>query len=161
MDILLHWSVGFILGTLIVLPFIFGRWIYDYENHTWVQVCWGPVVDTSTARQLNIKDSELATPELHPITTSRFLFYHLLIANFCGFIALAPDLGQLWNAGSMDHGLWADFFFFHASIDSLSASTASTISGYAFIAAILVWLIVISLAMNAQNDNDCRESAVY
>ena len=161
MDILLHWSVGFILGTLIILPFILGRWIYDYDNHTWVQVCWGPVVDNTTACKLKIKESELATRELYPLTSSRFIYYHLIIANICGILALMPDLPQLWGNSGLDHGLWADFFFFHGTIDKLPVGFADTISGYVLIATMLIWFIVVSIAVNAQNDNDVRESAVY
>lgn len=161
MDIILHWSVGFILGTLIVLPFILGRWIYDYDTHRWTQVCWGPVVDSETARQLNIKGGELATPELHPLTSSRFVLYHIIIANLCGILALVPDLSTFWGGSNLDHGLMADIFFFHATIDKLSPSTAESITGYVFISALLVWLLVVSIAMYAQNDKDCKESVVY
>ena len=161
MDILLHWSVGFILGTFIVMPFILGRWIYDYETYSWVQVKWGPVTDSSTARKLNMQCSELATKELHPITSSRFIIYHLIIANVCGVVALVPDLGQLLFGSSADHSIFANVFFFHTTIDSLSVSNAESLSGLAFIAAILVWIIVVSIAVHTQNDKDCRESAVY
>jgi hypothetical protein len=161
LDFLLHWSVGFILGTLIALPFITGRWIYDYDAHKWVQVRWGPVVDKITARRLGISSAELATPELYPLTSSRFIIYHLIIANACAVLALVPDLGIFTGNGNGDHGLWADLFFFHATIDKLPASTGAAMGPYLFIIALLVWLIVVTIAMGMQNDSECKESVVY
>lgn len=153
--------MGFILGTLIVLPFITGRWVYDYDTHKWVPVRWGPVVDPRSARRLGIKNSEVATPELYPLTSSRFVIYHLIIANVCGIVALLPDLGQLWGITNGDHGLIADLFFFHATLDKLPLGTSQAITPYMFIMALLVWLIVVSVAVGVQNDKECRESAVY
>ena len=158
MDFLLHWSVGFILGTLIVIPFIFGRWIYDYNTHTWVRVRWGPVSGKGTTQHLTKLQTESATKELYPLTSSRFILYHLIVANVCGFLSLAPDLEQIWGANGGDHALWANFFFFHASIDKLDASTVDVMTGYAFITAILVWMMVIGIATNAQIDRDGREN---
>jgi hypothetical protein len=158
---LLHWSVGFILGTLILLPFITGRWIYDYNEHKWIPVRWGPVVDAETSQRFGIGHAELATPELYPLTSSRFIVYHMLFATVCGFIALVPDLGSLIGNPAADHGLWADFFFFHASLDSLPLTTSEMITPYIFIVALLVWLIVATIASGAQSDSDCKESVVY
>ncbi len=161
LDFLLHWSVGFILGTLILLPFITCRWIYDYDTHKWIQVRWGPVVDKQTAHRLGIASGELATSELYPLTSSRFVLYHLITANVCAVIALLPDLGQLVGNNGTDHGLIADLCFFHATIDKLPAGTGVAIAPYMFIIAMLVWLIVITIALGAQSDSECKESAVY
>ena len=161
LDFLIHWSVGFLLGTLIALPFIADRWIYDYNAHKWVPVRWGSVVNKTTARKLGLKSGELATPELHPLTSSRFILYHLIIANVCAVMALVPDIPQLFGVNGTDHGLWADIFFFHASIDKLPMSTGETLGPYLFIVALLVWTIVWTVALNFQSDSDCKESAVY
>ena len=157
----MHWSVGFILGTLIILPFITGRWIYDYDTHKWIPVRWGPVVDKSTAAQFRISSAELATPELYPLTSSRFIIYHLILANLCGIFALMPDMLEITGLTASDHGLWADFFFFHASIDKLPASTSQALIPYVFIIAILVWLIVVTIAVGVQSDSKVKESVVY
>jgi hypothetical protein len=161
MDFLLHWSIGFILGTLIALPFITGRWIYDYDAHKWIPVRWGPVVDSTTARRHGITGSEIATPELYPLTSSRFVIYHLILANVCGFLALAPDLPQLAGMNGTDHGLLADMFFFHASIDKLAPATSAVILPYVFGIAILVWVIVISVAVGIQSDSKVKESVGF
>ena len=161
MDLLLHWSVGFILGSAILLPFIFGRWIYDYDSQSWTQVCWGPVVNSITARKLKIKISEVASKEIYPITSSRFIIYHSIIANVCGILALVPDIGFLWGNSSFDRGIISNIFFFHATIDKLPADFAESISIYIFIATIIFWLIIVALAVNAQIDKDCRENFVY
>ncbi len=160
-DFLLHWSVGFILGTLIVLPFIYSRWIYDYDAHKWIQVRWGPVPQKGSARQLNTTTTEQATKELYPLTSSRFILYHLIVANLCGVLALLPDVDQIWGGNGMDHAIWANIFFFHTSIDTLSAGTVDAVIGYAFIAALMVWLIVVSIAVNAQIDRKCVENTLY
>ena len=161
MDFLLHWSVGFLLGTLIALPFITGRWIYDYDSHKWISVCWGPVIDRSTAAKYGIGGAELATPELHPLTSSRFIKYHLIIANTCAVLALAPDFPQLFGANGTDHGIWAEVFFFHATIDKLPVTTGELWGLYLFIVSILVWVIVVTIAVQIQHDTDVKESAVY
>jgi len=161
LDFLLHWSVGFLLGTLIALPFITGRWVYDYDAHKWVQVRWGPVMDSATARRFGIKSSEVATPELYPLTSSKFIIYHLLLANLCAIVALVPDVGQLFGNNSTDHGLWANIFFFHASIDQLPASTSAAITPYVFVIAMLVWLIVVTVALGVQSDSTVKESVPY
>ncbi len=153
--------MGFILGTLIALPFITGRWVYNYDEHKWVQVKWGPVVDATTAENYGVSGCELATPELYPLTSSRFIKYHLIIANLCAILALVPDIPQVMGANGADHGLWADIFFFHATIDKLPASTTTAVSPYMFIVALLVWLIVWTIAINAQSDSECKESVVY
>jgi len=154
LDFILHWSVGFVMGTLIVLPYIFGKWTYDYDNQSWTQICWGPIVNKTTAKKMNMKHRDIATFELKPITSSRFIFYHLIIANVCGIISLAPDLEQLWGGNGLDHSWWSNIFFFHATIDNLSSNIVESITIYMFITVILIWLIVISIAVNAQNDKD-------
>jgi len=79
----------------------------------------------------------------------------------CGILALVPDLAQLIFGNGADHGLWADIFFFHATIDKLSPETVNAVAGYVFLIALLVWLIVVSLALNAQTDRECKESIIY
>jgi hypothetical protein len=119
------------------------------------------VLDKVTARRLNIKISEVASKELYPITTSRFIFYHTIIANLCGILALLPDIGILWGNSTTDHGMIANIFFFHATIDNLPTPLITGLSIYIFTATILFWLIVIAIAVNTQIDKDCRENFVY
>lgn len=118
-------------------------------------------MSASTAHRMGITSAELATPELYPLTTSRFVIYHLILANLCGVLALMPDLFELTGITATDHGLWADFFFFHASIDKLPVTTSLALVPYVFIMAILVWFIVVTIALGAQSDSTVKESAVY
>lgn len=161
MDFLFHWSVGFIAGSIIVIPFILGRWIYDYDNQTWIQVRWGPVINEKMARHLKLECTELASKELYPITSSRFIIYHSIVANLCGIIAIVPDIGILWGKYSLDHTIWADLFFFHATIDNLPNTVVMEYSSLIFIIALLIWVLVVAIAINAQIDKEYMENFVY
>ena len=161
-----HWALGFICGTIIILPFIKERYIYNYETHKWISVKWTQVHKRSKkwvrSRGKKKEELDILTNELHPITTSRFMFYHFLFANLCGFFALLPDIGQLWGDHHTDHQWWADIFFFHNIFDTIYLGTPNPISFSTFIAgaAIATWIIVITLAWYLQYDNKPLESVL-
>ncbi len=166
MDPIGHWALGFICGTLIILPFIKDRCIYDYANQKWVSVKWEALrKDTNKwliSRGKRKQEAEIVSYELHPLTSSRFIIYHFLIANLCGLIALLPDIGQLWGDPHTDHQLWADAFFFHRFFDSTYLGTPNPISFELFLvgAAISVWIMAISVAWYIQYDKKPVESVL-
>ncbi len=156
MDPIGHWALGFILGTFIILPYIRDRSIYDYGSQKWISVKWRKVTRVTNKWFIFKRKPKPVriTNELHLITRSRFVIYHLVFANLCGMIAWLPDIGQLWGDSTTDHAWWADAFFFHKTIDTISFGTINTISFEIFFAicAILLWLSVITYAWFIQYD---------
>jgi hypothetical protein len=116
------------------------------------------VVNKKLARRIKTKTTELASKELYPITSSRFIIYHAIIANLCALLALLPDIGILWGDSGLDHGLWANIFFFHTTIDNLPGNLVSTYTIYVFINVLILWVLIVSIAINAQIDKDCKEN---
>jgi len=161
MDPIGHWAFGFICGTLIILPFIKDRSIYDYDSQKWVSVKWRKVTRGANKWFIFKRKPKPVriTNELHLITRSRFIIYHLIFANLCGIIAYLPDIGQLWGDSTTDHHWWADAFFFHRTFDNMSFGTINTISFEIFlvVCAIILWFAVIIYAWSIQYDNKSIE----
>ena len=72
MDPICHWALGFILGTLIILPFIRERCVFDYSAQKWVAVKWQEIQKETdkwvVTKNKKSDDAEIITYELHPIT---------------------------------------------------------------------------------------------
>ncbi len=161
-----HWALGVICGTIILLPFIKERYIYNYKTQKWISVKRTRIQKRLNkwvrARGKNNKEAEIISHELHPITTSRFMFYHFILANLCGFLALLPDIGRLWGDHQTDHQWWADIFFFHKIFDTIYLGTPNPISFATFItgAAIGLWIIVLTISWHVQYDKKPLESVL-
>jgi hypothetical protein len=159
MDPIGHWALGFILGTLIVLPFIRERCVYDYTAQKWVAVKWQEIKKESGKWLLDknekIQEVDIITAELHPLTRSRFVLYHFIFASFCGFLAMAPDIGQLWGDAHTDHQWWVDMFFFHRFFDRTYLGTSNPISFETLLIglAIGIWILTMIVSWYTQYDN--------
>ena len=158
MDPIGHWALGFILGTLIILPFIRERCVFDYSAQKWVAVKWQEIQKETdkwvVTKNKKSDDAEIITYELHPITRSRFTFYHFIFASLCGFIALIPDIGQLWGDAHTDHQWWSDIFFFHRFFDRQYLGTPNPISFETLLigTAIGIWIMAMIYSWYVQYD---------
>jgi len=142
-----HWAVGFILGTLILLPFLFDRMVYNYDLQKWesVSIRKPPRGIKSTVTQRNHVNQDLI-----PVTRSRFLRIYPPFATTCGILSMLPDLGALYGDNKMDNGGWSDLFFYHRWIDFYSHSHEISLEPLLFAFAILLGMTVMLIAWKVQ-----------
>ncbi|UCH88686.1 MAG: hypothetical protein JSV49_10605 [Thermoplasmata archaeon] len=155
-----HFAIGLLCGTIIMLPFLRDRSLYDYDKQKWVSIEWIQYTKTEitpSSRKLitsdNVKNDSI-TNELNPITKSKFILYTPIIAVICGFFAMLPDISHLWGNSSLDQSHWADFCFFHYTLDHLYINNQFVITNGALTETFIVFtsvVFMVSLMAISQN----------
>ena len=118
-----HFSIGMILGTVIILPLLKEKMLFDYDRQKWITFDWNISSKSNVERKFSIKPivGEVSnsgnTSELNPISRSNFNRRIPIVAILSGLFALIPDLPVLWGNSNLDGSKFAEFFFFHRSID--------------------------------------------
>jgi hypothetical protein len=167
-----HFAIGLLCGTLIMLPFLRDRSLFDYERQRWVSIEWMPYIRSSHTPEgtklfstdNNTEDS--VTNELNPITKSKFMLLAPIVALICGVLALLPDISHLWGVSSLDKSRVADVFFFHYTLDSFFVSNGFPVMEGLVIEASLIFstaglmLCLLAISQNNQYNRNNFENCV-
>jgi len=116
MDFIGHFTMGFLIGTLLMTPFLRERVTYDEAEGRFVGIAFAALPEV----QGRLRPHRGLTPlsqDYIPLSNNRFVQFATVVAVLCGLIAAGPDIGQLYGDSTTDESIIAETMFFHSAID--------------------------------------------